>query len=119
MIAQIIFTLILFAVILAAFTQLSQIPIVGGLVIFAALFGGYLVCVPDDATYLARLAGIGRGADLVLYLWVLITCAILLLLYLNLRSQLQMITALARRMALSEPETFVAAPSEPRNRTAK
>jgi hypothetical protein len=34
----------------------------------------------------------------VLYVWVLISCAILLLLYLNLREQFQVITTLARKI---------------------
>lgn len=102
MIAQVVFTMVLLAVMLAAFAQFPQIPLVGGAVILAALFGVYIVWVPDHATYLANLVGIGRGADLVLYVWVLISCAILLLLYLNVREQLQLITRLARKMALSE-----------------
>ena len=102
MIAQLFFTVVLTVVTLVAFAQLSQIPVVGLVVICAALFGGYIVWVPDHATYLANLIGIGRGADLLLYVWVLISCAILLLLYLNLREQSQLITALARKMALAE-----------------
>jgi hypothetical protein len=102
MIAQVVFTVLLIAVMLVAFAQLSRIPLVGGVVICVALFGAYIVWMPDQATYLANLIGIGRGADLVLYVWVLISCAILLLLYLNLREQLQLITALARRMALTD-----------------
>jgi small membrane protein len=102
MIAQLIFTAVLIGVTLVAFAQLPQIPLVGSVVICAALFGGYILWVPDHANYLANLVGIGRGADLLLYVWVLISCAILLLLYLNLREQAQLITALARRMALAE-----------------
>jgi hypothetical protein len=102
MIAQVVFTIMLIAVVMIAFAQLPRIPLVGGMVICAALFGAYIVWMPDQATYLANLIGIGRGADLVLYVWVLISCAILLLLYLNLREQLQLITALARRMALTD-----------------
>lgn len=102
MIAQVVFTLVLLAVMLVAFAQFPQIPLVGGAVICAALFAAYIVWVPDHATYLANLVGIGRGADLVLYIWVLISCAILLLLYLNIREQLQLITTLARRMALAD-----------------
>jgi small membrane protein len=70
--------------------------------ICAALFGAYIVWMPDHATYLAQSIGIGRGADFILYIWLLISCAILLLLYLQLREQLQLITALARRMALAQ-----------------
>lgn len=119
MIAQVVFTLLLIAVMLAAFAQLRQIPVVGGLVICAALFGAYIVWMPDHATYLANLVGIGRGADLVLYVWVLISSAILLLLHLNLREQLHLITALARRMALSDVERGEKVQAERRNTPAK
>lgn len=102
MIAQILFTLVLVAVVLVAFVQLARIPLVGTVTILVALFGAYVVWVPDHATYLANAIGIGRGADLVLYIWVLIGSAVLLLLYLNLREQFQLITRLARTMALSE-----------------
>ena len=102
MIAQILFTLVLSAVVLIAFAQLPQIPLVGSIAIVAAVFGAYIVWMPDHATYLANLIGIGRGADLVLYVWVLISSAVLLLLYLNIREQLQLITELVRSMALAE-----------------
>jgi hypothetical protein len=101
-IAQLFLTAVLIGVTLVAFAQLTQIPVVGSIVICAALFGGYIVWVPDHATYIANLVGIGRGADLLLYVWVLISCAILLLLHLNLREQSQLITALARKMALAD-----------------
>jgi hypothetical protein len=119
MIAQVIFTLILMAVLLVAFAQLRQIPLVGGLVVCAALFGAYVIWVPDHATYLANLVGIGRGADLILYVWVLIGSAVLLLLYLNSREQLQLITTLARKMALADAERDERAQPAPRSTRAK
>jgi small membrane protein len=119
MIAQFIFTMILIAVLLVAFAQLRQIPLIGGLVVCAALFGAYIVWMPDHATYLANLVGIGRGADLILYVWVLISAAVLLLLYLNTREQLQLITTLARKMALVDAERGKTAQSAQRNTQAK
>ena len=119
MIAQFIFTMILIAVLLVAFAQLRQIPLIGGLVVCAALFGAYIVWMPDHATYLANLVGIGRGADLVLYVWVLISSAVLLLLYLNTREQLQLITTLARKMALADAERYEGAQSARRSTRAK
>jgi hypothetical protein len=119
MIAQVLFTLILIAVLLVAFAQLRQIPLVGGLVVCIALFGDYVIWVPDHATYLANLVGIGRGADLILYVWVLIGSAVLLLLYLNSREQLQLITILAREMALAEAERDKTAQPAQRNTRAK
>ena len=119
MIAQAAFTVVLIAVMLVAFAQLPRIPLVGGVVICASLFGAYIVWMPDHATYLANLVGIGRGADLVLYVWVLISCAILLLLYLNLRDQFQLITALARRMALTDAAREETPRPAPQNTPAK
>lgn len=119
MIAQVVFTLVLMAVMLVAFAQFQQIPLVGGVVMCTALFGAYIVWMPDHATYLANLVGIGRGADLVLYVWVLISCAILLLLYLNIREQLQLITTLARRMALADAAREKKAPAARQNTPAK
>jgi small membrane protein len=102
MIAQVGFTLLLTVIILMAFVQLRQIPLVGAAVIGAALFGGYLVWTPEDATAIAHLIGVGRGTDLILYVWVLISLAILLVLYLQIREQLQIIPVLARTLALAE-----------------
>jgi hypothetical protein len=102
MIAQVGFTLLLTVIVLMAFVQLRQIPLVGTAVIGAALFGGYLVWTPEDATAIAHLIGIGRGTDLILYVWVLISLTILLVLYLKTREHFQIITVLARTMALAE-----------------
>jgi hypothetical protein len=57
MIAQIVFTVVLITIMLVAFAQMQQIPLVGGVVICAALFGAYIVWMPDHATYLANLVG--------------------------------------------------------------
>ena len=102
MIAQIIFSLMLIAIVLMAFVQLRQIPLVASAVICATLFGGYLIWNPEHATSLAHLFGIGRGTDLVLYVWVLISFALVLVLYFNSREQFQIVTVLARAIALAE-----------------
>jgi hypothetical protein len=46
------------------------------------------------------MVGIGRGADLILYLWVCISLILLLNLHLKLRMQMELITMLARKLAL-------------------
>lgn len=102
MIAQMTFTLVLTAIVLMACVQLRQIPLVGVAVICAALFGGYLIWSPEQATAMAHWLGVGRGTDLILYVWVLISFAVMLILYFNSREQLQSVTALARAIALAE-----------------
>lgn len=103
MIAQVLFTLALMTVVLIAFAQLAQLPLIGGASICVALFGIYLVWMPEEATHIARFVGVGRGADLIMYVWILISFCVWLLIYLTTRDQLQLITALARNIALKEP----------------
>ena len=49
----------------------------------------------------AGLLGIGRGADLIMYLWVCISLNLLLSLHLKLRRQQETITKLVRHVALA------------------
>ncbi len=73
-------------------------------IVLAMLAGGaYLVWQPEHANALAHLLGVGRGADLLLYLWIVITLSVMLLLYLKIVELNRMLTELARRLALSRP----------------
>ena len=102
MIAQFLLTAMLFAVLLYASKTYRQAPIIGFLVVVAAFLALYFVWVPEHATQLAALVGIGRGVDLVLYTWVVISLIMLLNLHLKLRSQMELITLLARKIAIED-----------------
>lgn len=101
MIAQLLLTTLLFAVVLYAWQERRRSPIVSILSLIAATSGIYLTWIPSHASDLAEVVGVGRGVDLILYLWVVISLLILLNLHLKLRVQLELITALARQMALA------------------
>ena len=45
--------------------------------------GAFFVWAPEQTTVISRAVGVGRGADLVLYLWVVISLALMLVLYLK------------------------------------
>jgi hypothetical protein len=66
-----------------------------------------LIADPNSATSLARLVGIGRGTDLVFYVFMLVTPAVLFHLYSQQFRMRQDIVLLARREALrtAEPGT--------------
>jgi small membrane protein len=66
--------------------------------------GLYFVWVPDQTTQLAAALGVGRGADLVLYVWVVITLALIVFLYLKIVQLSRRLTELTRAQALSRPE---------------
>jgi len=102
MIAQTILSLLLVGVGLYAGNERRRSPVVAVLSIIVAIAGLYFTWVPDHATQVALWAGVGRGVDLVLYIWVCITLIVLLNLHLKLRTQMELITALARTIALAD-----------------
>ena len=102
MMAQIALTVLLAGVLLYAGQERRRSPVVGWLSVIAAVAGLYFTWVPQDATALAHWAGVGRGVDLVLYIWVCITLIVLLNLHLKLRAQMELVTELARSIALAD-----------------
>jgi small membrane protein len=104
MIAQVIFSLLLCSVLLYAWTEYRRSPVVALLSFVVAAAGVYFVWFPTHSTLLAEFVGIGRGVDLVLYTWVAISLIVLLNLHLKLRTQLELITVLARTIALANVE---------------
>jgi small membrane protein len=102
MTAQIMLSVLLAGVLLYGGNERRRSPVVAWLSIAAAVAGLYFTWVPAQATSLAQWAGIGRGVDLVIYIWVCITLIVLLNLHLKLRTQMDLITALARAIALAE-----------------
>ena len=100
MIAQIGLSILLAAVLFYAWSEYPRSPAIGFVAMIAAAAGLYFVWLPSHATRLASLVGIGRGVDLILYVWVIISLLVMLNLHLKLRSQMEMITALTRVLAL-------------------
>jgi hypothetical protein len=101
MIAQVILSGLLGGILLYAWSQHRHAPLIGLVSMLAALTGLYFVWFPAHASRLAALVGIGRGVDLILYVWVVISLVVLLNLHLKLRAQMELITVLARQLALA------------------
>ncbi len=101
MIMQTALSLLLTGIILYAWAERRRSPLVGLLSMFAALAGMYLVWIPAHATVLAEMVGVGRGVDLILYIWVVISLLLFLNLHLKLRAQLDLITTLARAVTIA------------------
>jgi small membrane protein len=102
MIAQLLLTAMLFTILLYASMTYRQSPIVGLLAVMAAFLALYFVWFPEHASRLATLVGIGRGVDLILYIWVVISLIMLLNLHLKLRAQMELITLLTRKIAIDD-----------------
>jgi small membrane protein len=79
------------------FVRLTILLMIGGGIVF--------VWVPDETTAIAEALGVGRGADLLLYVWVILTLGLLLVLYLKVIRMGRKITLLTRAIALANART--------------
>jgi hypothetical protein len=113
---QILLSLALVGCAWYGYAQRSNARFVSGGIALVSAMGLYFVWLPEQATTVARYVGVGRGADLVLYVWVVLSMAIGLNLHLKLNAQLRVITDLARHVALQEAlARDVGEPSSRRN----
>ena len=78
MIAQAIFSLLLCGVLLYAWAEYRRSPAVASMSVVVSLAGLIFIWVPSLSTGVAEFVGIGRGVDLILYLWVCISLILLL-----------------------------------------
>lgn len=79
------------------------------LALFAVICTGLvLVWIPDLTNRAAALVGVGRGADLLMYLWIVLTLLLIVRLHLKMREQSELLTQIARRISLSEAGSAVA-----------
>ena len=87
---------------------LLWLRVMGGRVIGRILFiiqfilGTLAICFPEFTSRVANLLGVGRGADLILYLLVLMFYAAGFILLVKFRLQERKITELARHIAILE-----------------
>lgn len=105
MIAPLVFSAFLGGILFYAWIEQPRAPAVAIITMITAGAGIFFVWFPSQANTLAELAGIGRGADLVTYVWILISLLILFNLHLKLRSQMELITDLAREITLLQTQS--------------
>src|SRR5262245_24384824 len=105
MIAKFILTFLLAGVVLYAWHEQQRSPLVAKLALIVAVVGTYFVWFPSHASDFAEWAGVGRGVDLIIYVWVVLSLLVTLNLHLKLRVQLELITALARQSAIASAQS--------------
>jgi small membrane protein len=85
---------------LYALLQRQQARLLSQAIALVTLTGIYLVLFPEQTNALAHVVGVGRGADLVLYCWLVISLIISMHLQLQILQLQRLITELARELAL-------------------
>jgi hypothetical protein len=85
---------------LYAFMQRQKSRLLSKAISIVALTGIYLVLFPEHTNALAHFVGVGRGADMVLYCWLVISLIVSMNLQLQILQLQGLITELAREIAL-------------------
>ena len=93
---------LLVACALYGWRQRSLSPAVGFLTPLTCAIGVALVIRPDWSSDVAEMLGVGRGADLILYVWTAVSILVLANVHFRLRAQQAMMTVLAREIAILE-----------------
>lgn len=104
MIMQIFLICGLLALGIFAASQRRRAGLVSFVMIALAVGGIFLVALPDATTDLANALGVGRGADLVSYIFILFSLSAILNLHLRLRAEAEVVTRLARAIAIESAE---------------
>jgi hypothetical protein len=81
-------------------SQRRKVPGLSASMAALCVTGIIFVIFPSLATDAAQILGVGRGADLMLYFFIILTLAIALNLHLKLRSAQETVTELSRSIAL-------------------
>ncbi len=104
MVIKVLLTLGLMFALLYANLQQSSTRLLKLAMSVIVLLGTYLVWFPDRTMTLAHWMGVGRGTDLILYLWIIISIIFILILHLRVNRLNSTITDLVRHIALNEAE---------------
>jgi hypothetical protein len=99
MIIQLFLSLGLVLILMYGVSQRRVSRLSHGMALLSAV-GLYFVWFPAHTTALANLVGVGRGADLLLYCYIVLSLLLITTLHLRQRRQLELITELARYLAL-------------------
>lgn len=103
MIIQIILLFGLLLCLIYAFLQRNRSRYISLAMSGVAIGGICFVLAPELTTRIAHLVGVGRGADLILYCWLVISLIVSVSLQFKILGLQRLITELAREMTLRAP----------------
>lgn len=86
-----------------AFLQRHKSRLITFAITAISLAGAYFVLFPTQTTRVAHALGVGRGADLVFYCWIMITLVVSVNLQFKILNLQEMIIELTRELALRAP----------------
>ncbi len=103
MIIQFILTAGVCICLLYAFNQIKRWPLSFAIALVATL-GLIFIWQPEWSNWLAVWVGVSRGADLMFYIWIVISMFVILNLHIRNRVVDRKLTAIVRELALIKPQ---------------
>lgn len=113
MIISLILTLFMLAVLAVGLLIRRRSRLLSLGVMATAVLGTWFAWFPDELTAIARSLGVGRGTDLMLYLWLPVSILVFVAVSLQLRHLQRQITLLVRELALERARAPLDAPPPP------
>ena len=104
MMIQPVISLVLLGILFFTLIQSRNHRILRATMILSVLLGLVFTWMPELSNSIANFLGVGRGADLIFYIWILISMLALAALYFSFNRQHKQITELARALALHVAE---------------
>lgn len=86
-----------------SFSQRQKSRLIAWTIGAVALAGIYFVLFPNQTSTIATLVGVGRGADLVVYCWLVISLIVSVNLQFKILALREQVTEIARELALQSP----------------
>ncbi|WP_447578952.1 DUF2304 family protein [Achromobacter kerstersii] len=102
MIAQIVLTLGFAGLAACGWLRMGRVRVFAGALTLICLAGIYFIWVPSNLTIVANFIGIGRGADLLLYIFLTFVMFELLMVRIRDKERDELITRLARSIAIEQ-----------------
>ncbi len=102
MVIKLLLTLGLLVALFFSMAQQASTRLLRMAMILLVALGVVLVWFPDITMSVAGLVGVGRGTDLITYLWIVISIIFILILHLRINRLNATITDLARGVSISE-----------------
>ena len=93
-------TIVLGVLMVYAWLQVHSSKLLSALLALTCMVGLVFVWAPEVTQDLAHAVGVGRGADLITYLWIISSLFVSFNLHLELRRERERFTKLVRQLAL-------------------
>lgn len=105
MIAQVLLTLSLVGSLVYVLGQKRLVRTIRLSLYIVITSGLFFVWSPQHSTMIANALGVGRGVDLIYYIWIVLSLAVFVNIHLKLRENTLLVTQLARQIAIREAQS--------------